>query len=80
MIDLTDANFAREFLHSDLPVLVDFDAHWCSPCRAMDPIVVELSATDSTRVKIGKMDCDAERDTAARYNVRGLPTFFIAIN
>ena len=65
----------REVLRCDLPVLVDFGAHWCPPCRVMEPIVAELSCDYAAQIKIAKLDCDAERDTAARYNVRGLPTF-----
>jgi thioredoxin 1 len=68
MIDLTDANFDEEVLHSDVPVLVDFGAGWCPPCRAMDPIVEELSQTYASTVSRSKTWRHVTMSTA-------LPTF-----
>ncbi|HCL28557.1 MAG TPA: hypothetical protein DIC52_08995 [Candidatus Latescibacteria bacterium] len=66
MIDLTDANFDEEVLHSDAPVLVDFGAGWCPPCRAMDPIVEELSQTYASTVSRNKTWRHVTMSTACR--------------
>ncbi|MXW83905.1 MAG: thioredoxin [Rhodothermaceae bacterium] len=78
-IELTDANFQSEVLESDVPVLVDFWAAWCGPCRAIAPIVTELASEYAGRAKVGKVDVDVNPQTAMQYGVRSIPTllFFV---
>ncbi len=73
-IILTDANFANEVLASQLPVLVEFGADWCGTCHILAPIVDELAAKFEGKLKIGKLDIDANKQVAAEYCVHRLPT------
>ena len=73
---ITDDNFAAEVLESDRPVVVDFDAPWCGPCRVMTPILEEL-ATERDDVHFVKLDVDSNQTTAARYGVMSMPTFMV---
>ena len=77
IMELTDANFDSDVLKSPQPVMVDFWAAWCSPCRALAPIVDELATAYSGKIKVGKMDVDKNNATPMRYGVRGIPTLLI---
>jgi thioredoxin 1 len=72
--DVTDATFETEVIKSDNPVLVDFWAEWCAPCRQIAPAVKELAETYGDRLRVVKMDVDASPGTPAQYSVRSIPT------
>jgi len=75
-VEVTDANFA-EVISSDKPVLVDFWATWCPPCRAIAPVLEQIAKEANGRYVIGKLDVDANKQTAARYQIEGIPTLLI---
>ena len=70
----SDSDFAQEVLASDVPVMVDFYADWCGPCRMVAPIVEELAGEYAGKVKIGKINVDENPNTAKQYNVMSIPT------
>ena len=74
LADVTDQNFETEVLQSDLPVVVDFWAEWCAPCRQIAPIVKELAGEYEGKVKIVKMNIDENPQAPGRYGVRAIPT------
>lgn len=76
-IIFTDANFETEVLKSDQPVLVDFFATWCGPCRMQGPIVEEVAKETVGQAKVGKMDVDANPQTAEKYGIMSIPTIKI---
>ena len=77
IVNLTDADFQSEVLDAEGPVLVDFWATWCGPCKMICPILDELAGEYSGKVKICKMDIDSNRETPMKFNVRGIPTLII---
>ncbi len=76
-IEFTDANFDQEVLKSDVPVLVDFWAVWCGPCKMIAPFVTELAAEYEGKAKIGKLDVDNNPNVAMTYGIRSIPTMLI---
>jgi thioredoxin 1 len=77
ILEVTDANFDEEVLKSDQPVLIDFWAVWCGPCKALAPIVDEVAQSYSGKVKVAKMNVDQNPGTPGRYGIRGIPTLLI---
>jgi thioredoxin 1 len=75
--DITDETFEQEVLKSDLPVLVDFWAEWCQPCRALAPIVESVAQKYESKAKFVKLNVDDNGQTAQRYGVRGIPTLIL---
>ena len=80
LVTLTDQNFQTEVLGSATPVLVDFWATWCGPCRAIAPAVEQLAAEYKGKIKVGKMDIDAHQDVPAKYGVMSIPTLLLFKN
>ncbi|RJP41152.1 MAG: thioredoxin [Phycisphaerales bacterium] len=76
-IELTDASFESEVLAADVPVLVDFWAEWCQPCRALSPTIEQLADQYRGKVKVGKLNIDQNNDTAVRYSVSAIPTVLL---
>jgi thioredoxin 1 len=78
--EFTDSNFDQEVLKSDKPVLVDFWAEWCGPCRMIGPIVEELSGEYDGKVSIGKMNVDENPGVPSKYGIRSIPTLLVFKN
>ncbi len=76
-VALTDESFEAEVIQSAVPVLVDFWATWCGPCRMVAPIVDELSQEYEGRLKVGKVDVDSEQKVASEFGIRSIPTLLI---
>jgi thioredoxin 1 len=76
-VQLTDESFEKDVLKAGRPVLVDFWAPWCGPCRMLGPIVEELSKEYDGKVTVGKLNTDDNPDTAARYSISAIPTMLI---
>jgi thioredoxin 1 len=77
MVVLNDQNWDREVLQSKDPVLVDFWAEWCAPCRMIAPLVEALAEEYVGRVKVGKLDVDSSPEVAGRYDIRSIPTLLV---
>jgi thioredoxin 1 len=80
IFEATDTNFDQAVLKSEQPVLIDFWATWCGPCKALAPILDEVAAAYAGKVKVGKMDVDSWPATPQRYRVTGIPTMLIFKN
>ncbi len=76
-IKLTKQNFENEVLKSDIPVLVDFWAPWCGPCRMIGPIIEEIAAEADGKYKVGKINVDDEQELAAAYHIMSIPTIIV---
>jgi thioredoxin 1 len=76
-LELTDTNFENEVLKSDMPVLVDFWAEWCMPCKALGPTIDELATEYSGRVKVGKLNTENNQSTPVKYNIQAIPTILL---
>ena len=76
-LTFTDADFDSTVLRSNVPVLVDFWAEWCGPCRQMGPTIDVVASEYAGKLKVGKLDVDSNGGTAMRYNIRGIPTLLL---
>jgi len=76
-IEITDANFEQEVLKSEIPVLIDFWAVWCGPCKMIAPMVEELAGEYEGRIKVGKLDIDNNQQVSVKYGIRSIPTLLI---
>jgi thioredoxin 1 len=77
VFEVNDLNFDQEVLQSDVPVLVDFTATWCGPCRQVAPLVDQVADEYAGRVKVTKLDIDDAPGTAQKYGIRGVPTLYV---
>ncbi len=77
VIELTDADFGETVQNSDVPVLVDFWAPWCGPCRMMTPIIEQIATEYAGKAKICKVNTDASRDTAVKFGISAIPTLIL---
>ncbi len=79
-VELTDSNFEELVVNSDKPVVVDFWAEWCGPCRMVAPVVEELSKDYEGKAIVGKVDVDANNEISAKYGIRNIPTILFLKN
>ncbi len=77
VFEFTDDNFEAEVLQAEMPVLVDFWAEWCMPCRMLAPTIEEVAGEYTDKVKVGKMDTDANRNTGIKFQISAIPTVMI---
>jgi thioredoxin 1 len=76
-LTITDQNFEQEVINSDIPVLIDFWAVWCGPCKIIAPVVEQLAEEYDGKLKVGKLDVDNNQETSIKYGVRSIPTLLI---
>ena len=79
-VKITTTNFEQEVLQSQIPVLLDFWADWCCPCRMAAPIIDEIAAETAGKVKVGKVNVDTDIELAQRYRIASIPTFLVFKN
>ncbi|MGD9486872.1 MAG: thioredoxin [Calditrichaceae bacterium] len=79
-VELNDENFEQEVIKSDTPVLVDFWAEWCAPCRMIAPIIEDISVEYKDKLKVGKLDVDSNPQVSMNYGIRSIPTLLIFVN
>lgn len=79
-VTITDDNFENEVINSDLPVLIDFWAVWCGPCKIIAPVVEQLAEEYDGKLKVGKLDVDSNQQTSIKYGVRSIPTLLLFKN
>ena len=77
VLEFTDQNFEQEVLNSSTPVLVDFWAEWCGPCRQLGPVIEKIASEYAGRVKVGKVDIESHRDPTIKYGVHNIPTVIL---
>lgn len=77
VLSLNANNFDEEVMHSDKPVLIDFWASWCGPCKMMSPVIDEIAEEMGDRIKVCKINIDEEQNLAVKYNVMSIPTFIV---
>src|SRR6056297_2830816 len=79
-IEITDRNFKKEVIRSDKPVLIDFWAEWCAPCKMVGAVVKDIDREYGDQIKVGKLDVDANQKTASKYKVMSIPTLILFEN
>ena len=77
ILELTDSNFEQEVLRSQIPVLVDFWAEWCMPCKMIAPTIEELAGENAGKLKVGKVNTDTGRDISVKFGINAIPTLIL---
>jgi len=77
IVHVTDATFDAEVINSEVPVLVDYWAEWCGPCKAIAPVLEEVAANYEGKIKVCKVDVDSNKEAAQKYGIRGIPTLMV---
>lgn len=77
VLEITDGNFEDNVTNSDKPIVVDFWAEWCGPCKMIAPIMEQLAAEHADKFKVGKLNVDDNRETAMKYGIRSIPTLLV---
>ena len=77
LLEVTDETFDAEIMKSEIPAMVDFWAEWCGPCKALAPVIDDLATTYAGKVKVGKVDTDANREISVRFSVSAIPTVIL---